>query len=252
MIEFAGLEIPLLALPDEKHVAVLGNRRAAALKSMSHYDQIPLYVAHNAAELDAWCQADKELTRAGTFGTDVRPWGWSERAAVLDYALNVIGRPGGAGTNRGSVTEVLARYFEVHEIHLRNAMYLLRFARAGGAEAERAAALLALVESGELMPQSAYRKLRDGDPAVMAGGAAAPPEMGAKRQAATLRNTVSVLTGTVMGLRQMGDISPDLPEAVRAEVLPAIQDARRLLARIARQLQGLSEPVDESNKGESA
>lgn len=249
MIEFSGLEIPLLALPDEKHVAVLGNRRAAALKSMRHYDQIPLYVAHNAQELELWCQTDRDLAR-WSHDTDTRPWTWSERAAVLDHAMKVIGRTSGA--YRGSVIDILADYFGVHEVHLRNAAYLLRFEQAGGPEAERAARLMALVDREEIRPQTAYRKLRDGDPVALTGGATPGPVMPARQQENVLRNTVSALSGVVMGLRQMGDISPDVSAEVRAQVVPHIQDARRVLSRIARQLQGLSEPVDESNKGVEA
>lgn len=250
VIEFSGLEIPLLALPDQEHVVVLGNRRAAALKSMRHFDQVPLYVARNAQELELWCQADRRLADGDAAGYDARPWTWSERAAVLDHAMKVIGRTSGA--YRGSVIDILAAYFGVHEVHLRNAVYLLRFERAGGPEAERAARLMALVDRGEIRPQTAYRKLRDGDPVALAGGNTPGPAMPARQQENALRNTVSALSGVVMGLRQMGDISPDVSAEVRDQVVPHIQDARRVLARIARQLQGVSEPVDESNKGARA
>lgn len=248
MIEFQGLEIPLLALPDEKGVAVLGNRRAWALKSMRHYEEIPLFVAETPNDIARWGAADKQAS-AWFSASDVRPWTWAERAAVLQHCMAVYG-PGGVMGGRGSLAKTLADYFEVHEIQLRHAMYLLRFEQAGGPEGERAGALFALVERGELKPQSAYRKLRDGDPVAMTSYASSSPLMTAKQQEAALRNAVGVLSGVVMGLRAMGDISPDLPANVRAEVVPPVQDARRLLARIARQLQGMEEPVDESNKGE--
>lgn len=249
VIEFQGLEIPLLGLPDEKHVVVLGNRRAGALKTMRNFDQVPLYIAHNAEELDRWCTADATWMEGQP---DVRPWTWSERGALLDHVMKVIGRPGGGGSG-GSVVDVLAAYFGVHEVQLRNAAYLLRFERQGGAGGERASSLLMLADKGELLPQSAYRKLRDGDPVALSGRASSGGRgMTAKQQENALRNAVGVLNGVVMGLRQMGDISPDLAGDVRAEVTPPIQDARRALARIARQLQGLEEPVDESNKGESS
>jgi hypothetical protein len=245
VIEFTGLEMPLLGLPDEKGLVVLGNRRAIALKGMRHYAEIPIFIANSAQDLARWCDADKQLT-SWDQGPEPRPWSWSERGALLDHTLGVLRRSTLSGAGRGSVVEILAAYFGVHEIQLRNAMYLLRYERLGGPEGERAGSLMKLVEAGEIAPQTAYRKLRDGEPVSMTY-ASVKPLMSAKAQERALRNAAGALSGLVMGLRAMGDVSPDLPAAARAELVPPIQDARRLLARIARQLQGLEEPVDESN-----
>lgn len=224
-IEFLGLEIPLLALPDNPNRVVLGVRRARAVLSMKHYDEIPVYVAFTGHALDAWLVADEQVAKLPGFGPG-RPWTWRERAAVLDVAL-ACGVKG--------VTEPLAAYFDTHEVQLRNALYVARFAREETPEGARANAFLDLVESGELRPQSAYRKLRDGDP-VIPGRKADRPRASAKDQLKALQNASGLLAGVAQELERLGDLHHDLTDDERASVREPFERARRVITRIARQL----------------
>jgi hypothetical protein len=237
LIEFSGLEIPLLALPNEPSSVVLGNRRAAAVKEMRHFDEVPVFVAHGPADLEKWLNLDAHLTAAmGEPGG--MPWTWRQRADVLGAVLAGLEqfKGGGAGGSRGgSPTAMLADYFGVHEVQLRNALYLLRFEQSDGVDAERARQGLDLVEAGEIKPQSAYRKLRDGHP-MYVGIGPTRPNATANQQEKVLRSTGEALAGITHGLRQLGDIDPAMTAETRAALVGPLAEARTVLARLTRQL----------------
>lgn len=236
-MEFTGLEIPLLTLAYEPTSVVLGNRRAAAVRGMKRFDDVPVYVAQEPEDIEAWCQADRATQRAEQALApipDHLPWTWRQRAAVLDYCLRGLDRTRG-GPRGGSLAVILGEYFGVPEIQLRNAMYLLRFERTGGDEGARATEALTLVEASEIQPQSAYKKLRAGDP-MQVGVAAPRPLASAAQQEKTLRSAGQALSGITFGLRQLGDIDPAMPAETRAELLGPLQEARTTLTRLARQL----------------
>lgn len=237
LIEFSGLEIPLLAMGNEPSSVVLGNRRAAAIKGMRHFDEVPVFVAHGPADLERWLVADRKLDEWNQ-GPAGMPWTWRQRADVLGAALAGLDdfRGGGAGGSRGgSPTDMLAAYFDVPEVQLRNALYLLRFERSGGGEAERATQALDLAEAGVIKPQSAYRKLRDGHP-MQVGVGATKPGATAAEQAKVLRQAGEALAGITHGLKQLGDIDPAMPADTRAALLGPLAEARTALSRITRQL----------------
>lgn len=222
---------------NEPSSVVLGNRRAAAIKEMRHFDEVPVFVAHDPTDLERWLGADVALD-AWNQGPAGMPWTWRQRADVLGAVLDGLDqfKGGGAGGSRGgSPTEMVARYFGVHEVQLRNALYLLRYERAGGGEGERARQALDLVEAGAIKPQSAYRKLRDGHP-MQVGVGPTRPAMSADRQAKVLRQTGEALAGITHGLKQLGDIDPAMSADTRATLLGPLAEARAVLARFTRQL----------------
>jgi hypothetical protein len=248
-IEFTGLAMPLLSLGAEPSHVVLGNRRAAAVKVMKHVDEIPLFVAHNPAELARWCEADKELERWNQ-GPGGLPWSWRQMGAALDAVLGGLSSHGAGGTAAARApgpTDVLAAYFDVHEVQLRNAMYLLRFERIGGPEGERATQALDLVEAGELKAQTAFRKLRDGAPMEYGVGAIRPAATVAQ-QVKAIRKAGDALAGITHGLKAIGDVDPAMPAETRAELARPIQEARAVIARLARQL-GTTESNTDKGEG---
>lgn len=233
MIEFSGLEIPLLTLASEPSSVVLGNRRAAAVKEMKHFDEVPVFVAHNPAELETWLRIDARLDEWNQ-GPAGMPWTWRQRAEVLRVVLSGLDHIRG-GSYLGSPTEMLASYFNVHPVQLRNALYLLRYEREGGPEGERARLALDLCERDELKPQSAYRKLRDGHP-MQVGVTEPRPAATAAQQEKVLRSTGEALAGITHGLRQLGDIDPAMSAETRAALVGPLAEARTILTRLTRQL----------------
>lgn len=235
-IEFTGLEIPLMALSSEPSAVLLGNRRAAAIKEMAHFDEVPILVVRTATHLKAWCDADRALE--ARFGEPGLPWTWRQRATALNILLaNLEGFRGGSGTNRpGSPTAILARYFGVHEIQLRNATYLLRFELADGPDRERATEALDLVEAGEVAPQSAYRRVREGRMVQNVTPYTPKPKVSAAAQERALGQVAATLAGVTYGLRQLGDIDPAIPAETRAALAAPLADARQVLTRVVRQL----------------
>lgn len=225
-------------MANEPSSVVLGNRRAAAVKEMRHFDEVPVFVAHGPPDLERWLGVDAALD-AWNQGPAGMPWTWRQRADVLGAVLDGLDqfKGGGAGGTRGgSPTAMVARYFGVHEVQLRNALYLLRFERSMSApEAERATQALDLVEAGLIKPQSAYRKLRDGHP-MQVGAGPTKPNASAAQQEKVLRSTGEALAGITHGLRQLGDIDPAMKAEIRAALVGPLAEARAVLARLTRQL----------------
>lgn len=237
MIEFAGLEIPLLSLVAEPSNVVLGNRRAALIKTLKHFEEVPVYVARTPEDIARWCDADRELEKWNA-GPEGMPWTWRQQAQVLDAALTGLATQGGGGRampRPPGATDVLAAYFGRHEVQLRNAMYLLRFEQAGGPVGERARQALDLVEAGEIKAQSVYRKLRNGDP-IQVGVSAPKPGATVAQQEKALRNAADALAGITHGLRAIGDIDPAMTADARAALMPPLVEARTTLSRLVRQL----------------
>jgi hypothetical protein len=229
-IEFVGLEIPLLALPDRPNVVVLGARRARAVRAMRHFEEVPVYVAPTSDALDAWCVADEEVAKRLGAGA---PWTWRQRGELLDLAMQAY-----RGYKKGP-PDALAAYFGVHESQLRHTAYLLRLERGSiPAVQADARAAIELIERGELQPQSAYRKVRKGEPVAGRAERAAARDatVPAAQQVKVLRSTIAALAGMKLGLDALGNLSPDITDAERQELAPSITEMRALFARLARQL----------------
>lgn len=232
-IEFTGLEIPLMSLASAPSKVVLGNRRAVAIKEARHWGEVPVFVVHNPPELDEWLNIDVRLDQWNQ-GPPGMPWTWRQRADVLSAVLAGLDHIRG-GPHFGSPTEMLGAYFGVHEVQLRNALYLLRFERAGGPEGVRAGLALDMCERGDIKPQSAYRKVRDGHP-MQVGVGATKPAVSAAQQEKVLRSTGEALAGITHGLKQLGDIDPAMPAETRASLVGPLAEARSILTRLTRQL----------------
>jgi hypothetical protein len=233
-----GLDVPLLATVGEPRAVILGTRRAAALKALLHRDsRVPVMVAGKSSEVVSWMAADSAHRAVNEM-----PWTWMQRGRVAGWLLRDIAVRNG----EPSLVDALATYLGVQAIQVRNAWYLVRdFDRAQGSRKVQVGRAIEAVERGELLPQSATSRLREGrfpDP----DAPPAPATMTLAEQVRALQALGGELTGLGLGIDALGPVHEGLTTEQRAELLVPLAEFRRTLTRLTRalapaQTQGRSE-----------